>query len=260
MKKLIFIPLMALVCLLVSCGGKGEELVFDHFSVSKEALLDRTNQSAPHCSVELEMDSLSGQYGQVASVVNATIASRIFYMEALGLEQAADSFASKYCRDYVKNYAPLYREDKADQEKRAWYEYRYKLSTSHRQERSGAVCYLIDREYYEGGAHGLTQQLAMNFDTKTGNLLTLQDIFVPGFEQRLNEQLLQELLDHTNTHNLDELHEQGYLYSMDMFAAENFIWGDDEVTFIYNPYEIADYSKGRILLTIDLDDVKDIVR
>ena len=43
---------------------------------------------------------------------------------------------------------------------------------------------------------------------------------------------------------------------MDMFASENFILSDDEITFIYNPYEIADYSKGKIELTISLDELK----
>jgi len=78
----------------------------------------------------------------------------------------------------------------------------------------------------------------------------------PGFEQKLNEQLLEALLDKTGAKDINQLHEEGYLYSMDMFASENFILGDDEITFIYNPYEIADYSKGRIELKIDIDELK----
>ena len=38
---------------------------------------------------------------------------------------------------------------------------------------------------------------------------------------------------------------------MDMFVSENYIIGDDKVTFIYNPYEIAPYSEGTIKLDIN---------
>ena len=100
----------------------------------------------------------------------------------------------------------------------------------------------------------------MNFDKATGRQMALADIFVPGYEQRLNELLLEALQEKTGTKNLDELHEEGYLYSMNIFAPENFVLGDDKLTFIYNPYELADYSKGKIELAIDYDDLEDIMK
>ena len=91
----------------------------------------------------------------------------------------------------------------------------------------------------------------MNFDTQTGRLLQLRDVFVPGYEQQLNELLLDELLRQTDSKDKDELKKKGYLYSMNMFAPENFILGADAVTFVYNTYEIAPYSVGRTELTLD---------
>jgi hypothetical protein len=41
-----------------------------------------------------------------------------------------------------------------------------------------------------------------------------------------------------------------------MFAPENFVLGDDEVTFVYNPYEIAPYDQGLITLEIDNDELE----
>jgi hypothetical protein len=81
-------------------------------------------------------------------------------------------------------------------------------------------------------------------------MVTLNDIYGENFEQPLTERLLEALLEKTGAHNISELHDRGYLYSMDMFVPANFIVGDDEVTFIYNPYEIAPYSEGRIELVI----------
>jgi len=51
-----------------------------------------------------------------------------------------------------------------------------------------------------------------------------------------------------------------YLYSMQMFPSENFILGSDELTFIYNPYEIAPYSAGKTELTVSYSEVEELLR
>lgn len=260
MKRLSLTTLLTPLLLLTGCGGgELDNLEFERISVSREVAIDKS-EGAPRCTVDLQMDFLGEQYGEVAKAINSAVVNKVFYLENLRMKEAADSFANKYCRDYVKNYAPLYREDKADKKKLAWYEYQYKVSTEVSQERKGVLTYFINLEYYEGGAHGISQQLSMNFDKATGRQMALADIFVPEYEQRLNELLLEALQEKTGTKNLDELHEEGYLYSMNIFAPENFVLGDDKLTFIYNPYELADYSKGKIELAIDYDDLEDIMK
>ena len=71
--------------------------------------------------------------------------------------------------------------------------------------------------------------------------------------------LLEALEEKVGASNLKELHNRGYLYSMDMFPSENFILGDDAITFIYNPYEIAPYEKGCIELKIAYDAIDNIL-
>ena len=118
--------------------------------------------------------------------------------------------------------------------------------------------YTASIDYYEGGAHGINQRLTMNFDNKDGKALTLNDVFSTGFEYSLNELLLEKLIEKAGAKDVDELRQMGYLYAMDIFAPENFILGQDNVTFVYNPYEIASYEKGLIELTIDNDELKDL--
>ena len=87
----------------------------------------------------------------------------------------------------------------------------------------------------------------------------LADIFVPGYEQRLSDLLQKALCDNVGVSSIKELKDQGYLYSMDMFPSENFILGNEAITFIYNPYEIAPYEKGAIELTINYSQIDDIL-
>ena len=90
----------------------------------------------------------------------------------------------------------------------------------------------------------------MNFEAKTGRLLTLEDLFADGTENQLNNILLKALKEKTGFATLSELKEHNYLTSVDIYAPENFIIGDETVTFIYNPSEIAAYSEGSIELII----------
>ena len=99
----------------------------------------------------------------------------------------------------------------------------------------------------------------MNFDNKTGKLLTLRDVFVPGFEQRLNELLLNALVEKADAKDESDLRDRGYLYAMDMFAPENFVLGKKSVTFVYNHYEIASYDKGIIELELSYDDLEELI-
>ena len=243
-----------------SCSGDGSDtLKFETVSAEKTVSINGA-EGAPKCSVHLVLAAAAETDGELAANVNSTLAQRLLDMESTSLQQAADSFATIYTESYRRNMGPLYREDSGDPEKRAWYEYHYNVTGETAQGRRGMTVYTATVDYYEGGAHGINQRIVMNFDNKTGQLLTLASVFVPGYEQSLSQMLAEKLLEQTGSSNMDELREKGYLYSMEMFPSENFILGEDEITFIYNPYEIAPYEKGLTELTIDYGDCKEILQ
>jgi len=258
MSRIYIAALSAVVITLSACGGGSESDIPDFETVSKEKTVSISQEAnAPQCSVKLELAAAKGASGEErAKLLNEAVAQRLFYMEGLTLAEAADSFANKYTRDYVRNFGPLYREDRSDEAKRAWYEYHYYVTSEAHGGRKGVIVYDATIDYYEGGAHGINQRVVMNFDNKTGRQLTLADVFVPGYEHSLCELLLEALVDKVGAKDVDDLRAKGYLYSMEMFAPENFVLDEDNVTFIYNPYEIAPYDQGLITLEIDNDELE----
>lgn len=241
-----------------NAGSDGNGIVFDNLSVEKTTPI--TNEAgAPSCHVKLELACAKEDNNQLAGAINETLAQELFYMEGLTLKQAADSFANDYSRNYVRNFATLYREDRNDAQKRAWYEYHYYMNSKTQAGKKGIIVYTTTIDYYEGGMHGINQKLTFNFDEKSGKVLKLSDVFSTGFEQCLNDLLLQKLEEEVGAKDIQDLHIKGYLYSMDMFAPENFIMGEDGITFIYNPYEIASYSMGMVELELKYDDLEEIL-
>ncbi len=251
--------------LLTACGG-GEgggffsSNSFDMDEAKAEKIVSISDEeNAPKCSISLQVKYVKGDDERARNINNA-IQQRLFMFDSLKMQQAVDSFAHFYTSEYKKNMAPLYREDRGDELKRAWYEYTYEVTTDTREGKDDCLVYIIDLDMYEGGAHGIRQQLVMNFDAKTGRQITYDDLFAQGYSYRLREMLLDELKRQTETNSLDELHAKDYLLTMDIYAPQNFILGDDEITFIYNPYEIAPYAKGNTELTLSYGKLKEIMK
>ena len=249
--------LTALLFILIGCSSTHESIIFEVATADKTVHMT-SNENSPTCSVHLELSYASESNGHKAEIINNIIEKRLLNLQDMSMQQAADSFATVYTANYQNNLLPLYNQDLANESKMAWYNYHYIIKTSTEQGYKNATVYHIYLDYYEGGAHGINQHLSMNFEQSTGRQLMLADVFAPGYERKLSSILQKALCEYVGVGNIKELKNQGYLYSMDMFPSENFILGEETITFIYNPYEIAPYEKGSIELTIayrDLDDI-----
>lgn len=250
----------AVAVLLAACGSSHSEADdFQTITVERTVAI-ADEEGAPTCNVRLELACANEQTGEWAKAVNDAVVGQLFYMEGLTMQQAADSFANSYTRNYRHDFAPLYREDQDDAEKHAWYEYHYTMTSEAGEGREGVVVYTTAIDYYEGGAHGINQRLVMNFERATGSLIELRDVLVPGYEQPLNELLMKALMDETGAKDERDLREKGYLYSMDIFAPANFRLGKDDITFIYNPYEIAPYALGMTELRLGYDKLEKLLK
>ena len=260
MKYLSVLSYLVVPLCLAACSSEPQapSLPFSTVSTVKEQALT-TDKDAPTCKVSLNVACAKSGNAEIDRAINETVVQQLFDMQNLTVQQAADSFTNRYTREYQTNLAPLYAQDRSDESKRQWYEYHYAVTTHTQAGRDDIVVYIADVDYYEGGAHGITQQLVMNFDPDTGEQLTLKKVFVPGAETRLTELLLQRLMDMHDVNSVEALRAKDFLYSMDMFPSENFIMGTDELTFIYNIYEIAPYAAGRTEITLPYSDVKELM-
>ncbi|MBR1687657.1 MAG: DUF3298 domain-containing protein [Prevotella sp.] len=261
MKKGILLMAAAATMLLTACS-KGVREQIDFEVVTKDVKQPLTEEKgAPECQLHFQILQAAGNKSEQAKAINRHIVKKIFDFDGdIAINAAVDSFANRYVGDYLRTLRPLYREERGDEKRHPWYEYRYSVTTEVQDGREGVAVYLITLDCFEGGAHGINQLLTLNFDVKTGKLLTLRDVFVKGYETPLNELLLEALEKHVGVTDLKGLRENDYLYSMDIFASEHFILGEDGITFVYNPYEIAPYAKGKTELTLSYDALKDLLQ
>ncbi|MDE6872577.1 MAG: DUF3298 and DUF4163 domain-containing protein [Bacteroidales bacterium] len=116
------------------------------------------------------------------------------------------------------------------------------------------VSYTVTRYEYTGGAHGMATTMAYTFDSRSGKAISEEELFVKGYNPVLTSLLTAHVRD--GLENPDEL----VLFVDRIEPNGNFSAGNDGITYIYNPYEIAPYSSGTITVTVPWKELKGLLR
>lgn len=270
MKKISVAIILSMFALIMatSCGGNSsngrsgkDSLTFD--SVKVDSTLWLTEDTAgPRCHVSISLTYAKGKNADYIndSIIRSGILSPDYFSitdQKLTPQEAADSFVTRYVNEYKEFYGELY---KADKSHGASYNCEYLVKTHVIQDNEKYYTYIADIYNYGGGAHGSSIVVARNINTKTGKIVSLKDIFVPGYEYELNNIIVKALCEKYETDNLEGLHEKTIFMGIDVYPSDNFILGKDDITFIYSPDEIASHSEGEIRVKIDNDNLEKLLR
>lgn len=115
----------------------------------------------------------------------------------------------------------------------------------------------FDTYMFTGGAHGYRSTNFLNFDAKTGEILTSEDLFNAEFTDYVEKDFRkkQEIPMEGN------INSTGMFFDNDEFhLPENIGISEDSVILHYNAYDIAPYSEGNFVLTYSKEDVKKFLK
>ena len=265
MKKLLILSAIVLVlCACMEEKTKPVHITGLHFDTlvvdTNDVLLGDT--ISPICSVSI---SLQIARGKGAEAINHTILNSDIlppgYVEtsnkALTPEQYLDSFVCHYIDQYKRDYTPLYLDDK---ENASSYDTSFTLTTSTQSACEGIIAYEADIDFFGGGTHHTQQTIVLNINAKTGKVLTLDDIFRHGYEQKLQQELLKKLCKKFSVANAAGLASKQVLVDGHIYIPDSFILFKKKIQFIYNPAEIAPYDMGEIRLDIDKSALKGLIQ
>ena len=152
-----------------------------------------------------------------------------------------------YQEEYLKDYRDLYI---SDRDHGASYNCIYKVKTRTRSSnKMNVLNYIAEIFSYGGGAHGIKQTLVRNFDVKTGHLITLDDLFVSGYEDAMKAKIVEKMSSKFKVKDLQALQDKYIFADSHVYVPENFILEDNKIIFIYCEDEIAPHDVGEIRLT-----------
>ncbi len=173
---------------------------------------------------------------------------------------AIDIFYQKYKQDYLATAAD-YNKAKADGlDMKSWGDTFQTMRADTVSLHRGILSFSISIEKRMGGVHDSRHMNYYNINLNTGKLISESDIFKPGYEAKLTEAIIAQLLEDNNLTKPKQLIEKGYFNLYSLKPNKNFLIGKDSIVYAFNESEIAPYSMGMKKVSLPEDKVASILK
>lgn len=199
----------------------------------------------------------------VLKAIRKTIITNLFGPEYVSLhnDTILNLFAKELITDYKANNEPLV--NVKDSSNRYSFNNEHTLSGFSLLSDKKIYVYGIERYVDMGGAHGLETRNYYNFDLKTGNLITENDIFKPNYKftiaELLKKRIVEDSKDSTDLEPVMSIEDTDF-WSDSIKPNGNFYITDEGINYVFNPYEIAPYYMGQTEVSIPYIRLKDIIK
>ena len=216
------------------------------------------NAHSPKCEVSIQMQCMRGKN---APKINQTLIQSGFLVtnslsqtnESTDMEKALRTFVSQYMNEYINTYGPLYRADSVNP---TTYNRRYQLKSELQNNQKDILTYIIYLSTAAGSSQTSNQTIAKNFNLKTGELISLSDLFIEGYEESLKDIILKKLQRRLKNHRTGYQTQDGSLTDGDFYITDNYVIGKNKITFIYCEDEIAPHECGEMRIDLSKSELK----
>ncbi len=233
---------------LVSCS-KHEMLTFETIELKKDS---NDCELAPCASVEVVYEKAltsSTASSKINKVIQDTIVSLLDFSDQKNVntvKRAVNSFHTAFLTD----------KEEFPSAASSWNAEIY----SHVDYQSDEVLTIsVNANMYTGGAHGNISIRLLNFDPKTGELLSREDLFedMEAVEKLAETYFRKEHKIPTT----ESINSTGFYFEKDQFhLPENVGYGEDHMVMIYNQYEIASYVEGVQFIELPLQVIRSYLK
>jgi len=258
MKKipLKILPAFFLSLALFGCKNAPKEIRTEHM---KHSFQEAYKSEAPD-SVAAEFDVeyiVEGFNKEALDSMNTAICSFLCGSRQYSdLSGAVPSLCAKLAENYRKGVEELQKdldqEAIANQRSYGAYNWTYDYEGKVGKVFDGILPYKFTVTSYEGGMHGYSGDYCILLSSDSGKIIKEEDFFVDGYKDRLGSMILSSIKD---SGRLEDLFNHDSVEPNGNFYVES-----GEITYIYNPYEIAPYASGKIEVKLPWKTVEPILR
>jgi hypothetical protein len=171
----------------------------------------------------------------------------VFDLKINSLEKLADSLIADYKR--LKNKFPD-----------APLRYELERSVTVTLNKRDLISIEFDEYSFLGGAHPNSLILFSNINSKTGLKISLDQLFINGFEKELNSIAEKRFREARGLKPEDDLERSGFWFKDNKFAlTANFLITKSGIKFYFNDYEVAPHAVGPTEIYIPFDEIKKFI-
>ncbi|WP_029278554.1 RsiV family protein [Pedobacter borealis] len=162
------------------------------------------------------------------------------------------NIAAAYFKDYKTQVTEQSKNSRGD-DFQAWMNYTNNSQQSVNYNDNGYVVIEFLADAYTGGAHGNYSSLMFCLDVKNKKQMVLSDII------KIDSNTLQGVLERNlrKEYNIKAKNALSTVLFDDFIKPNNnFYFNANGIAFMYNPYEVASYAQGQIVIFIPYSDLK----
>ncbi len=196
------------------------------------------------------------------AAINQAIMKRVLWRS-----WGEDSKPAANIDNMMEEFISSYRQDAKDMhmenagEMQFSYDHILSMQVEHNGNQLLAISYFIST--YMGGAHPNSGVEYDNYDLRTGNILTLDEVLVTGYKTKLLP-IAEKLFREQNGLVNKSFSEEGYFdmgESTGKFTlTDNVSFQDDALLFTYSQYEIAAYAVGMPEVKVPYTAIKNLIK
>lgn len=268
LKTVVFLALSSII-LLSSCNkmgkGRSAEILYDSIVIHKEVpLLSVNDTTLPYADVNISF-TYPVRFRDAESTERLQqIFKGTFFGNTDFDSMTPDAAVEKYLDEYTERYQSLsnmFYEDKSrlDGKTPVWYWYYMNTVNKILFQNYSLLSYAVEYSDYEGGAHGSYRITYTNINLIDLVTISEEDLFIPGYYNKLTEKIVESLMKDFNAEIPDSLLMKGFFTIDDIVPNENFWLSEKGIHYSYNQYEIAPYAMGVIDVTVPYSELTDIL-
>lgn len=258
MKKTIILLAVSMAAILATgCRNRNKSFSFDSVkweTVTYEDIVMPSDTSYGTMSIRYDVDfPVSGLSKSsmdlfsseiIALCIDETLTDK---EPSLAINMAADSLK----KDYLVTAEDMLTSGILHENMLRW---SYEVNASQLHVAGDILTYFAYISSYSGGAHGIYSDLYLNVDMKTGQALSLSNVFTNPSSEKLSEIITAKAVKDDRT--FDDLSITG---SSTVTPSPQFEITNDGVVFYYEPYQIGSYAAGVIDIKFNYNELKDFI-
>ena len=178
------------------------------------------------------------------------------------MQSRVENYVKSYLNDYLNEGVEAIDNYGDDIEATAtWMSYEQSIIGKAIYNQDGLLSYQMTLSSYTGGAHGNFNTYNGVFNLETRESVALESLFDTMSYGDLNAMLQRKLADQYECETVQELTTKASFFAPEELEAnDNFYIDETGITWTFDPYEIAPFSEGTIVVSLTWDDVYPLLR
>jgi hypothetical protein len=233
-------------------GKQASGIVLDTLTYTNQNINITANDCKSQADSGCEIVNIEYPVFKGAAILNDAVSSTL--IKTLGLYNKIDTNLNQVSQTFVKSYTAF----KSQQRKSSII---YSLMGKGKviRQDSSLVTLQLNGYIFQGGAHGGSSVQFINWNTKANKNITLSDILVNGYEEKLTavaDTIFRKSEKLSDTSSL----KHDYFFKDGKFALNNnFLITPVGLRFLYNQYEIKPYAAGQTNLLVPYAKIKSLL-